>query len=77
MNKKAYFIVLYWSKKYPKNYLQNNIKQIIINQNGLPLLINTELALCFGKGHCADSSYNKTCLFPKHVLELGLVKRKQ
>ena len=31
-------------------YLQNNIKR-------LSVLVNTELAFCFEKGHCADSSY--------------------
>ena len=41
-------------------YLQNNIKR-------LSVLVNTELAFCFEKGHCAASSYLKE----KHRLTLN------
>ena len=56
MNKIAYFIVLYWSRKYMHYYLWNNIKWIVINQNGLSLLVNTKLPLCFVNGHYAELS---------------------
>ena len=58
MNKKAYFIILYLSKKHTATYFKIiPYKEDSHQSKRLSLLVNTELALCFEKGHCAESSY--------------------